>query len=353
MYIVTNRELREDASGFDKFGQRPSAKGPHELRLVEVTGMPGRARVRVVADELTRQQKQQLGLPAGATAFASQLIARQLFERLQTTRRNLVLFVHGYNNDVESVVQRAFRLQRQYGVEVLAFSWPANGGGAHGVLSYKSDKKDARASIGALDRVLEKTGLYLHVLREEAAARIRDDAEARFAGQAETRDECIARALQRQCPFRVTLMLHSMGNYLFKQLLKSSIYSGDELIFDNVVLAAADANNEDHRQWVDRIQFRNRLFVTINENDSALRLSRAKLGSAQKARLGHFPYQLDAERAVYVDFTNARFVSDSHAYFEGAATRNKAVSQFFRRALNGETAEAGLDYDVSRNLHRV
>jgi esterase/lipase superfamily enzyme len=351
MYIVTNREIRTDKRGFGVFGPKPNNEGPNELRLVEVTDTRSSPRIRIVDDELNAKEKQRLGLPAGETAYASQLIARTVYKRLQRTRKNLVLFVHGYNNDVESVVGRSFRLQKQYGVEVLAFSWPANGGGARGALSYKSDKKDSRASIGALDRVIEKVGGYLNVLREEETRKIRDSATARFAGDAETRDEFIAKALERQCPIRVSLMLHSMGNYLFKQLLKSSVYSGDELIFDNVVMVAPDANSESHREWVDRIQFRNRLYVTINENDSALKLSRAKLGSAQKARLGHFPYELDSERTVYVDFTAAKYVGDSHSYFEGMPTRNAAVKAFFRGALNGEVAERNCRYDVSRNLH--
>jgi esterase/lipase superfamily enzyme len=353
VYIVTNREIRKERTGYEVFGERPNEKGPHELRLIEVTSTRGGSRVRIVPDELTQEEKKRLGLPVSKVAYGSEMVARTVFNRVRRAKKNVLLFVHGYNNDMESVVARALRLQKQFDVEVLAFSWPANGGGARGALSYKSDKRDSRASIGALDRVIEKVGHYLYSLREQAAEQIRLAAASRFAGDAETRDEAIAEALEKQCPVRVSLMLHSMGNYLFKHLMKSSIYSGDQLVFDNVILAAADANSEDHESWVDRIQFRNRLYVTINEKDSALKLSRAKLGSQQKARLGHFPYQLNSDRAVYVDFTGARYVGDSHSYFEGTPLRNAAVKKFFRQALNGETAEPPLKYDVSRNLHAI
>ena len=235
----------------------------------------------------------------------------------------------------------------------MPFSWPANGGGASGALDYKSDKKDARASIGALDRVLDKMGEYLQMLREEELERIRDDAHHRFPNDAETRDEFLARAIQEDCPFRVSLMLHSMGNYLFKQLLKSTLYSADELLFDNVVMVAADTNNKRHREWIDRIEFRNRLYVTINENDSALKLSRMKGGSEQRARLGHFPYELDSRRAVYIDVTDASRVGDSHAYFEGDSLQNDIVRKFFNEALNGKVADSDFEYDASRNLHSV
>jgi len=96
-----------------------------------------------------------------------------------------------------------------------------------------------------------------------------------------------------------------------------------------------------------------RVHVTpeINENDSALKLSRAKLGSQQLARLGHFPYELNSGRAVYVNFTDARSVGDSHSYYEGKPLANAAVKKFFRQAFNGEVAEKPLKYDPSRNLH--
>ena len=125
-----------------------------------------------------------------------------------------------------------------------------------------------------------------------------------------------------------------MGNYLFKQLLKSSLYSANELLFDNVVLVAADTNNKDHNDWIDTVSFRSRLYVTINEADSALKLSRMKGGDEQLARLGHFPYELNANRAVYANFTGAQHVGDSHAYFEGDPLENEAVRRFFTAALN-------------------
>lgn len=353
MYLVTNRAVHASKPGFDVFDELPNPKGPHELRFAEVLRSDSGYAIEILDDRLSRAEKAALGLPVSKTAHRSQLVARTVFDKIRREKKNLLLFVHGYNNNVEAVVERAFGLQETFGVEVLAFSWPANGGGASGVLDYKSDKKDARASIGALDRVLDKTREYLHLLREEELKRIRAEASDRFRNDAETRDEFLSRAILEDCPFRVSLMLHSMGNYLLKQLLKSTLYSGDELLFDNVIMVAADTNNQGHREWIDRIEFRNRLYVTINENDSALRFSRMKGGFEQRARLGHFPYELDSRRVVYVDMTRASNVGDSHAYFEGDSLQNDALRKFFDEALNGKVAEADLEYDASRNLHSI
>src|SRR5262249_52410188 len=150
------------------------------------------------------------------------------------------------------------------------------------------------------------------------------------------------------------LLFHSMGNYIYKNYMSSSTYSGNRLVFDNVIMASADANNPGHPEWVDRIQCRKRGYITINENDIALRASRMKAGEEQQARLGHWPYNLDSRRAVYVNFTSADGVGDSHAYFEGDPVRkNPKVKGFFDTALNGGVAEDGLAYDAARNMYVI
>jgi esterase/lipase superfamily enzyme len=260
--------------------------------------------------------------------------------------------VHGFNNDVKAVLDRAEQLEKNYGVEVIAFTWPANGGGTHGVVSYKSDKRDALASTGALDRCFGRMQEYLQEIHDEHVRRVEREANLRFPNDAEKWDRFFSAQAERWCPFSVNMMLHSMGNYLFKHLLQSSVYRGNVLLFDNVALVAADTNNEEHAEWVDRIQCRGRIFITINEQDGALLASRMKMGEEQKVRLGHYPYLLTSQRAVYVDFTKEAHVGDSHAYFEGEALKNERIRRFFDEAFNGAAAERRLQYDVARNMYR-
>ena len=181
---------------------------------------------------------------------------------------------------------------------------------------------------------------------------LRDAADDRFPDNPERRDRFITRAISDDCPFTVNAMFHSMGNYLYKHLLKSSASDGNVLLLDNVVLAAADTNNEGHREWVDKIKCRRRVYVTINEDDIALRASRLKAGEEQKARLGHYRFRLDADQAVYVQFSDAPHVGDSHAYFEGRPVRgNPKIKRFFEDALNGKRAEDRLKYDDATNMY--
>jgi len=358
VFIVTNRRVHESKSDLDAFGSEPSEKGPNELRMAEAKRVGTKWKVNVFPNVLSAADAAAAGLKRRTDEngdpvpfFASQLLARRILDRLEQLDRNLVLFVHGFNNDLKAVLDRAQAFEDTYKVEVLVFTWPANGGGAAGTLSYKSDKRDAMASIGGLSRVFNKLADFLDESNEERIKKIEEEATRRFPNDDEKWNRFLTLAAERGCPFTVNLVLHSMGNYLYKHVQESSAHRVDRLTFDNVVMIAADVNNDDHATWVDAIAARNRIYITINEDDVALRASRIKAGDEQKARLGHYAYNLCAQRAVYVDFTNAPHVGDSHAYFEGKPLVNKAVKKFFQRAFDGLRAEESLEFQAARRLY--
>ena len=338
MYLITNREIREQASGVEMLGPRPNREGPNELRVFWASGRGSNWQIELVPDRLGTADK-----PADwkcyihskdEDCFGTCLAAKDVLERVRSEKRHLLFFVHGFNNDVLDVLRRARSFETRYGVEAIVFSWPANGGGAKSVLSYKSDKRDAKASIGALDRALAKMGSYLNGFFEEARQSIADRLDKKLGKDSDRNSEKweteFTRMSEKECGLTVNMALHSMGNYLFKHLVLSTASEGGGLLFDNIILAAADTNNLDHRAWVDRIRCRKRIYVTINENDHALGAARLKTGDDQLARLGHYPFRLDSDQAVYVDFTSAAWVRTTHSYFEGGAVRNDAVQKFLR-----------------------
>jgi esterase/lipase superfamily enzyme len=367
VFIVTNREVHEKGKrGIDRFGKKLNPEGANELRAAEAVRTREGWTVKILPDQLTPQMKREVGLQDQPDpVYSGQYAARKLLARVNPKRareigvqgvtgtgKNLLLFVHGFNNNVKVVLDRARSFETLYGVEVLPFSWPANGGGVSGVASYKSDKRDAKASIGALDRVLDAMQRMLACFNEDYLSAVRTTAKTKFEDDPERQDSYISTMSGRGCPFTVNAIFHSMGNYLYKHLLKSGSSEGTGLLFDNVVLAAADANNEDHASWVDRIRCRRRIYITINEDDEALAASRLKSGEEQKARLGHYSYGLDSRQGVYVQFTDVRGVGDSHAYFEGRpVAKNARIKTFFKEALNGKRAEVKLRYDSANNMY--
>ena len=363
MFIVTNRNiLKYKGTDFDVVGDLCNEKGPAELRLLEANKNGSKWNIQVLPDKASPEMLAYLEIakpktgeqPVFGSAYAFQKIVDSCIADPENPR-HIVFFVHGFNNNLKDVVIRCDEIARNYGVEVVAFSWPANGGGARGVASYLDDKRDAQASVVAFDRALDKARALLQKLRAEAIEKITKAATKRFPDQGERFRALLTRKAEENCPIRTTLMLHSMGNYLLERTLKSSALRGHLPLFDNIAMCSADVNNPGHKEWVEQLQPRNRLYVTINEDDAALKASRLKGGDEQLARLGHWTSNLNASQAVYVDFTNANEVGSSHAYFEGDALENASVKAFFTAALQGLRAEqdAGLPYDAARNIYRV
>jgi esterase/lipase superfamily enzyme len=312
MYIVTNRNLKPKAPVTERFGTKFNELGPNELRLAKAQKVNNVWQVDVLPDQKVNDM------------WPSEISFLEAQARMCANRTNCLFFVHGYNVSFEDVLEEGQHFADLYNVEVVVFTWPSDGGGALPFPPYKDMQRNAALSIGALDRCFEKLGGYIAKYRNQA------------------------------CGQKFTLALHSMGNFLLKRLLDSSIYQGETLLFDNIIMLAADVNNKDHAEWVDRIKFRNRLFVSINEDDFALAASRAKGGEQQQARLGHWIKNLNARHAMYLNFTEGDLVDNSHNYYsDGNALNNPNIRRVWQSAFNGGRAEQGLPYDSGTNTYRV
>jgi len=359
MFVITNRKVEESRSGLDQFGKTPNENGNNELRLARITKRKNGYTVKFLDDQLDKAeareliQEFELDLKTDETQYASLKVACETVRRAREKKRHILFFVHGYNNDMRDVMKTAFDLEQRYEVEVIPFSWPANGGGVGGKLSYLDDKRDARASAGALERSLKKVHEYLMLISESRRDAFRAKARAKYPDNAERRDALYSELLRKDCPFTINGLFHSMGNYLYKQMLKSSINEGNRLFFDNVVLCQADTNNAGHPNWVDKIVHNRRVFITINENDFALRLSRIKLGDAQRARLGHYIKRLDSRIAHYINLTDASWVKESHSPFGEPTEKNDKLRRFFREAFTGEPAEESLRFRAEGNWYEI
>ncbi len=142
-----------------------------------------------------------------------------------------------------------------------------------------------------------------------------------------------------------------MGNYLLERLVRNDLYSKETIFFDNIGLLAADVNNKNHEEWVDRLAYRKRLYVTINENDVALGVSRAKFGEQQLTRLGHWIRNLTARNAFYLDLTEQ--VGLSHGYFIDESLQQTSVRRVFENMFNGRRAEQNLNFNSSLEVYQV
>ena len=358
MYIITNRELKK-GKGLGAIGKKPSPEGPNELRLLNVSKSGKTWRVTQVADKLNPatvknlKHKYTLDIDPDKEWNGSLRVACELFERARTENKAILLFVHGYNNDVEDVLKAAQEVEELYNVICIPFTWPANGGGSvSGTLSYKSDKADARTSAGALNRVVGKIQSFHQLLTAARKQQLRERADKKFRDNHIEANAYFSKLVDKDCPVTINLLCHSMGNYVFKHTLKTSDNMTSKLVFDNICLVAADANNAKHVEWVGQLDVRKRVYVVINENDFALKFSRKKPGDEQLARLGHYTRQLNSPNAHYIDITDVKHVDNEHTYFKGDAVRkNPALKDLFDGMFNGRAIEKDMQYRADNNSY--
>lgn len=360
MFLITNRALTKNTT-MRAFGDTPNPMGPNELRLVEVTPKGKSWSVKQVNNTLTTKEVKQLktdfklDIDESKDWHASLAVACTLFKRAQDAGKSILFFVHGYNNDVNDVIRAAEEMEALYNIIVVPFTWPANGGGVvSGTASYLSDKSDARASSGALNRFVQKIQFFHGLLTEATRSDIKSKVEAKYKGKDNpmAAAELYTELVEKTCKVKISLLCHSMGNYLLKHSLQTSDNSTSDLVFDNVCLVSADANNKNHASWVEELDARKRVYIVINEDDAALSASRIKPGSAQGPRLGHYLRGLNSQNAVYINLTDVDGVGRGHTYFKGDSVNdNPDLKNLFDKMFNGLVVEKHLTYFAGDNLY--
>ncbi len=362
MYVVTNRVIGKGKTT-RIFGDKPSPEGPNELRIVEVNKVDKKWIVSAVKDELTKAEATKLAkdhnlsIDTDAKWHGSLEVACKVFTQAKDENKAILFFVHGYNNDIGDVLKAAAELEALYNLIVIPFTWPANGGGAiSGTASYLSDKADARASSGAFNRFVEKIQFFHTLLSEASLTVIKQKVEDKYKGKNNpmAAASLYSELVDKACKVNINLLCHSMGNYLLKHSLMTSDNSTADLVFDNINLVAADTNNKNHANWLDKIDVRNRIHVVINENDAALKVSRVKPGKEQRARLGHYLKSLNSEHAIYIDVTEADEVDCEHSYYKGNSVKKNAdLNALFYALFNGQSVEKGLTYFTANNYFKL
>jgi len=313
--VITNRNPT-GCNDHEAFGEQVNKNGPAEIRLAWAEHTPRGWKVDIVEESDDKTDPPSRG------------VFRKLRKKLCEQGLDCVFYIHGYNQNFKDSLQQANQIQKQYeaangkdrGVAIVLFSWASNPGGWV-LQEYQQAQAIALCSQVALDRAFEKMATYFREQPNEA------------------------------CPVSVNLLAHSLGNYLLKGFIESPIFSKETRMFHNILLHQADVDSKDHQDWVNRLRYSRRVYVTVNENDLILGLS--DLINAD--RLGNTSRNFVADRAIYVDFSDAKNVGKDHQLFGKTADENSNVKDFFYRAFRGEAAHtgAGIRHDPNRNAYEV
>ena len=218
--------------------------------------------------------------------------------------RNVMVFVHGFNNRFEDSVYRYAQLIHDSRSEVtpVLFTWPSRAS----VFGYNYDKESTNYSRDALEQLMKALSDDGHV------------------GE-------------------ITIMAHSMGTWLAVEALRQMAIRDGQIApkITNVILASPDIDIDVFRkQWQQFGDHRPKFTIFVSTDDRALAVSR--IISGNRGRLGAVnpavePYRTEFELAgidVY-DLTGqggADFLN--HSRF---ATSPQVVQLIGQRLVNGQT----------------
>jgi esterase/lipase superfamily enzyme len=216
----------------------------------------------------------------------------------KTTKNDVIVFVHGYNNSFRFSCVRLAQLvyDTRFEGKPLLFSWPSNGGDSlidelTGMLSYGSDRDDAKASIDALASVLHK--IAADQLKPPNAANKRGD---------------------------IHLVAHSMGCQLLVDALEKlrSGWAIGQRPFKSIVLAAPDVDPNDLTPLLQCLRNpAERVTLYYCEADRALWASSQyharQAGGALRHRVGQALCILPEIENIDANKANTTFIG--HSYF--------------------------------------
>tara|TARA_R110000744_G_scaffold158230_4_gene274214 strand:- start:251 stop:1378 length:1128 start_codon:yes stop_codon:yes gene_type:complete len=303
LYYATNRNHLGERWTPDSYGQDFSADRANNLRFGRITVEVGANKV---ADCLNAKVYNRTGNGDGlATYIEKKLRKKHLIAAFQEpehlsdttnanlgsttafhelkkqmeTKRDLVVFIHGFNVDWFQAVASAMALELMLNrhsqndkklkdTSVFLFSWPSNGDMLKNK-AYLSDRNDARDSSVAVARGFLKLRDFLMTLRPKH------------------NDPAI-----KECGQQLHLLCHSMGNYVLQHALVSLQKLNNQKhfpqLFQHIFMCAPDVDDnifENERPMVNLHRLAKHVTVYYNKGDLAMYISDYTKGNTD--RLGH------------------------------------------------------------------
>lgn len=316
VYFATNRNY-QPANKLMVFGPKFNPDGVAALRFgyADLTRGPDKPRLDSVFVYPDRKGETNIAKTGGGR-FLNDLRLAMSGERSDT-----LVFIHGFNVTFNGAIDAAARLAEEVTVggrrlNVVVFSWPSDGA-AVPLMSYYSDREDARASGPAVARAFLKLREYLVAL---------PDAE--------------------YCQRCLHLLTHSMGAYVLRNGLQAVIAKDPKSLtrlFDQIMLAAPDEDDdafETEAKLLHLPRIGRQVTVYFNPNDKGLVISdKTKTNPDRLGSDGPRLVDLIPKKVVLVDCRNVAGDADrfiEHSYY----VRSVAMSRDIGAVLEGAPPEA-------------
>jgi esterase/lipase superfamily enzyme len=337
VYFATNRNAQPENKKL-VFGSRFNPDGVAALRFGHVDFPEGAETLQAGSVFVYPDIKGETDVTkTGGGAFLDDLRKRMTGDGCDT-----LVFIHGFNVSFNGALEAGARLARDVRiraaamdpgrpVNVVVFSWPSDGA-AVPLMSYYSDREDARASGPALARAFLKL-----------------------------RDFLLKIQVEDRCERSIHLLAHSMGAYVLRQGLQATIAKAPDSLtraFDQILLAAPDEDDdtferEDKLKLLPRIG--RQVTVYFNPADRALTISdKTKANPDRLGSDGPRMVDLLPKKVVLVDCRNVARHADptvQHSYF----AHSRAMAFDIGSVLAGTEAEAigNRDYVLALRAWRL
>ena len=236
-------------------------------------------------------------------------------------KTDTLVFIHGFNVTFDGALQAGALLAQNLKVEgrpvnIVVFSWPSDGK-AVPLMSYYSDREDARVTGPAIARAFLKFRDYVLALKDS-----------------------------EYCQRSVHLLVHSMGAYVLRNSLQALIAKDQNSLtrlFDQILLAAPD-EDDDTFEHDDKLRLLPRIgrqvTVYFNPRDKGLLVSdKTKANPDRLGSDGPRMIDLIPKKIVCVDCRVVAGDADpfiEHSYYLRSKAMTKDISNVLAdHALDG------------------
>ena len=258
--------------------------------------------------------------------------------------RPLLVYLHGGSSTPAHCFARCGALEAEYNVEVVGFSWAAEGALCDGnplPMLAAPDAPVEEGDVAALKGTSRATAgngghdVARRYRQAKTNAQESVDALARFLRHVAT-----ARLISNAQPF--TIAAHGLGAHLLQYTV--DVHGAGESIgtAQNVVLLGPCVRADGHTGWLHQLRPRGRTYVTFHQGDQVLAGALAADGRKQE-KLGASPGTtlLRGPGFRYISFSNAQTGPGGHRYFiEGLTTESRRLfGRLFRSELDLEPGE--------------
>lgn len=342
-FLLTNRAIEKRQGQPDKISENGKEEASDLFRVAEWNGKD----FDLIADTAPNVEVHYTDLITPTTSLAEFTGSKRLFYELYKMMAfdgggDVLLYIHGFNNDMNAVRGTMKTLIELYAEnslcpvkQIVIFSWPAEND-----IRYRSDYRDAKISGYTLARATVKYGQFLD----------------EFFGTVDV-------PLNPTCGKRLHLMCHSMGNFVFENMvaeLRSSGFSKN--IFNQIILTAPDVAYdvfEDNQPFSRVTEYCDRTCVYFNNNDRAMFVSSTTKNPA--TRLGTNGPRLASQvpvNVVLIDTTDVARIGVSleekivgHSYHMSSVP----VIADMRQVLAGIHSEEilGRNFIAHKNVYRL